>query len=105
MVNCVVGNGGSVDEGSVVGNSVVGNGVGNSVVGHGVVGNGDMGGVTEHDVLGGREELGSGRGRGHEGEDSKGLELSRLFPCHVYSVKHNFGLKFLFLTYLINFPY
>ena len=50
----------------------------NSVVGHGMVGNGDMGGVTEHDVLGGREELGSGRGRSHKGKDGKGLEKSRI---------------------------
>ena len=84
----VVGNGGSVDEGSVVGNSVVGNMVGNSVVGHGVVGNGDVGGVAEHHVLGGGEELGSGGGRGHEGEESEGLKISQ-FPfllshfCHV----------------------
>ena len=84
----VVGNGGSVDEGGVVGNSVVGNRVGNSVVGHGVVGNGDVGGVAEDDVLGGGEELGSGGGRGHEGEESEGLKISQ-FPfllghfCHV----------------------
>ena len=75
--NGVVGDRGVVEKGSVVGDSVVGNGVGNGVVSHGVVGHGDMGGVAEHDVLGGGEELGSGRGRGHEGEDSEGLELSR----------------------------
>ena len=54
-------------------------GGGHGVVSHGVVGHGDMGGVAEHDVLGGGEELGSGRGRGHEGKDSDGLELSRFF--------------------------
>ena len=62
--------------------------VSNSVVGHGVVGNGDVGGVSEDDVLGGGEELGSGGGRGHEGEESEGLKISQ-FPfllghfCHV----------------------
>ena len=102
--NGVVGDRGVVEKGSVVGDSVVGNGVGNGVVSHGVVGHGDMGGVAEHDVLGGREELGSGRGRGHEGEDSEGLELSRFFPCHVL-VKHNLGFKFHFFMYLFNFFY
>jgi len=103
--NGVVGDRGVVEKGSVVGDSVVGNGVGNGVVSHGVVGHGDMGGVAEHDVLGGGEELGSGRGRGHEGEDSEGLELSRFFPCHIFSVKHNLGFKFHFLMYLLHFFY
>ena len=103
--NGVVGDRGVVEKGSVVGDSVVGNGVGNGVVSHGVVGHGDMGGVAEHDVLGGGEELGSGRGRGHEGEDSEGLELSRFFPCHVFLVKHDLGLKFHFFMYLFNFFY
>ena len=79
-------NRGSVGNSDRVGNSMVGNGssvdkrgsVGNSVVGHGVVGNGDVGGVAEHDVLGGGEELGGGGGRGHEGEESESLKISQI---------------------------
>ena len=79
VVHGVVGNRGSVvDKGSVVGDSVVSNGVGNGVVSDGVVCNGDVGSVAEDDVLGGGEQLGSGRGRGHEGKESKGLKKSFL---------------------------
>ena len=93
--NSMVGNGSSVDKRGSVGNSVVGNGVGNSVVGHGVVGNGDVGGVAEHDVLGGGEELGSGGGRGHEGEESEGLKISQIpfllgHFCHVVPIWNQF---------------